>query len=118
VKLPVFTTVKLHALLCLFGQIIFIILFSSFVVVLGGVSVLAIGPKVRGFKPGREMDFLTGIKIRRTSSFGGEVKTSVHAVRLHGMLKILSEYEQIYFVRSNSLFPSPVPSTLLLDGCW
>jgi hypothetical protein len=41
------------------------------------VSVLATGPKVRGFKPRpRSMDF-KGDKIRSTPSFGGEVKPSV-----------------------------------------
>jgi hypothetical protein len=43
---------------------------------LGGVvvSVLAILPKVRGFKPGRNDGLLRAIKIRSTPSFGGEVK--------------------------------------------
>jgi hypothetical protein len=40
-------------------------------------SVLATGPKVRGFKPGRGDGFLRVIKIRSTTSFGGEVKPSV-----------------------------------------
>jgi hypothetical protein len=38
------------------------------------VSVLAIGPKVRGFKPAEATEFLRAIKIRSTPSFGGEVK--------------------------------------------
>jgi hypothetical protein len=38
------------------------------------VSVLAIGPKVRGFKPGRDDEFSRAIKIRSTPSFGWEVK--------------------------------------------
>jgi hypothetical protein len=38
------------------------------------VSVLATGPKSRGFKPGRGDGFLRAIKIRSTPSFGGEVK--------------------------------------------
>jgi hypothetical protein len=39
---------------------------------LGGVmvSVLATGPMVRGFKPGRGDGFLRAIKIRNTPSFG------------------------------------------------
>jgi hypothetical protein len=47
-------------------------------VVVGGVMVivLATGPKVRGFKPGRKRCFFKGEKIRSTS-FGGEVKPSV-----------------------------------------
>jgi hypothetical protein len=47
---------------------------------LGGlvVSVLANGPKVRGFDPPTEVDgFLRMIKIQSTTSFGGEVKPSV-----------------------------------------
>jgi hypothetical protein len=40
------------------------------------VSMLATGPKVRGFKPGRGDGFLWTIKIRCTPSFGGEVNPS------------------------------------------
>jgi hypothetical protein len=38
------------------------------------VSVLAIGPKVRQFKPNRGDGFLKAIKIHSIPSFGGEVK--------------------------------------------
>jgi hypothetical protein len=38
------------------------------------VSVLAIGSKVRRFKPGQSVGFLKAIKIRITPFFGGEVK--------------------------------------------
>jgi hypothetical protein len=42
------------------------------------VSVLATGPKVRGGSIPTEVDgFLRVIKIRSTTSFGGEVKPSV-----------------------------------------
>jgi hypothetical protein len=46
---------------------------------LGGVvvSVLATGPKVGGFKPGRADEFLRAIKIRSTLSFELEVKPDV-----------------------------------------
>jgi hypothetical protein len=48
---------------------------------LGGlvVSVLATGPKVRGFKPGRGrwIWIFKDDKIRSTPFFGGEVKPSV-----------------------------------------
>jgi hypothetical protein len=40
------------------------------------VSVLAIEPKVRGFKSGRGDGFFRAIEIRSTSSMGGEVKLS------------------------------------------
>jgi hypothetical protein len=38
------------------------------------VIVLALGPKVRGFKPGDSGGFLRVIKILSTTSLGGEVK--------------------------------------------
>jgi hypothetical protein len=41
------------------------------------VSVLATGPKGRGFEPGQGDGFLTVIKIRSTTSFGREVKPEV-----------------------------------------
>jgi hypothetical protein len=49
---------------------------TEYLVALGGlvVSVLATGPKVRGFDGD---GFLRVIKIRSTTSFGGEVKPSV-----------------------------------------
>jgi hypothetical protein len=40
------------------------------------VIVLAIGPKVHGFKPGRGRWILEAIQIRSTTSFGGEIKLS------------------------------------------
>jgi hypothetical protein len=41
-----------------------------------GVSVLAFGTQVRGFKSGRSRRIFKGEKILSTSSFGGEVKPS------------------------------------------
>jgi hypothetical protein len=38
------------------------------------VIVLAIGLKVRGFKPAEDAGFLRAIKIRNTTFFVGEVK--------------------------------------------
>jgi hypothetical protein len=52
------------------------------------VSVLAIGPKGCGFKPGRGDGFLRAIKIRSTPSFGWEVKPEVPCRKILGMLKI------------------------------
>jgi hypothetical protein len=51
---------------------------------LGG-AILAIGPNVRGLKPGRDDGFLGAIKIRSTTSFGGEVKPSTpfHKILRH-----------------------------------
>jgi hypothetical protein len=46
---------------------------------LGGVvvSVLATGPKGRGFEPGQDDGFLRAIKNRSIPSFGSEVKPEV-----------------------------------------
>jgi hypothetical protein len=41
------------------------------------VSVLATGPKGRGFEPGQGDGFLRAIKIRSTLSFGWEIKPEV-----------------------------------------
>jgi hypothetical protein len=40
------------------------------------VIVLAIGPKVRGFKPGQGRWTFKGNKMRNMTSFGGEVNPS------------------------------------------
>jgi hypothetical protein len=55
------------------------------------IIVLAIGPKVRGFKPGRERYILRAIKLLSTTFFGREVKPSVPCRKvLHTKLKILT----------------------------
>jgi hypothetical protein len=40
------------------------------------VIVLPIGLKVRGFKPAEDKGFVGAMKIRSTTSFGGQVKPS------------------------------------------
>jgi hypothetical protein len=54
--------------------------------------VLAIGPKVHRFKPGRGDGFLMAIKIRSTPSFGGELVHRLPASRFYDMVKIPAEY--------------------------
>jgi hypothetical protein len=56
------------------------------------VSVLATGPKVRGFKPGRGDLFLRAMKIRSTPSFGGEVKPSAP---FHKILRHVKNHLQV-----------------------
>jgi hypothetical protein len=52
------------------------------------VSVLATGPKGRGFKPGQSNGFLSVIKIRTTpSSWMGSKAGRSHAVRLYAACK-------------------------------
>jgi hypothetical protein len=62
----------------------------NLIIILGGVIVIVIatGPKVCGFKPGRRRWVLMAIKIRITTSVGREVMLSAHVVRFYGMLKI------------------------------
>jgi hypothetical protein len=57
-------------------------------------SVLAIGTKVRGFKPGLGDGFLRAVKIRRTPSFGGEVKPEATCRKILQHVKELYEYER------------------------
>jgi hypothetical protein len=67
---------------------------------LGGVmvSVLANGPKVHGFKPGRGDGFFKCDRISSTPSFGGEVKPSVPCRKiLRHVKKITLKHEQRYF---------------------
>jgi hypothetical protein len=61
------------------------------------VSVLAIGPKVRGFKRGRGGMLLRAVKILCTPSFVGEVKREVPCRKVldmeisHGNMKKYSK---------------------------
>jgi hypothetical protein len=85
---------------------------------IGGVmvSVLAIEPKVRGFKPGRGDGFFRAIEIRSTSCLGGEVKLSAPCSKiLRHVKKVTCKYEQKYFARSNSNIPFESSSCFLLD---
>jgi hypothetical protein len=61
---------------------------------LGGVmvSVLAIRPKVRGFKLGRGDGFLMAIKIRSTSSFGVEVKPEAPCSKILRHVKFICRF--------------------------
>jgi hypothetical protein len=63
---------------------------------LGGavVSVIAIRPKFRGFRPGRGCGFLRAIKISSTPFFGGEVKPQAP-------YKILRHVKNLLQIRTN-----------------
>jgi hypothetical protein len=59
------------------------------------VSVLVTAYKVRGFKPAERDGFLKAIKIRSTSSFGGEVKPDAPCRKIiRDVKKISCKYEQ------------------------
>jgi hypothetical protein len=69
------------------------------------VSVLAIGLKRRGFKPGRDDGFIRAIKILNTPSFGGEMSCWLHVVRFYDMLNNSRKYERdILHTKSNISF--------------
>jgi hypothetical protein len=70
------------------------VLFLPFVTNLAGVMVimLAIGSKGRGFKPGRDDEFLRTINIRSSTSFGEEVKPSAPC------FKILRNVKKYFYV--------------------
>jgi hypothetical protein len=53
------------------------------------IIVLSIRLKVACSNLVEDDGFLRAIKIRGTTSFGGEVKTSPHVLRFYGVLKIL-----------------------------
>jgi hypothetical protein len=65
------------------------------------VSMLAIGPKVRGFKPGRDDGFLT-ITIRSTPFFGGQVKALAPCLKILRHVKGHFEAWTNIFRRPNS----------------
>jgi hypothetical protein len=69
---------------------------------LGGVmvSVLAIGPKVRWFNPGRGDEILRMIKIRSTPSFEWQVKPEAPSRNIvRHIQNSLGKYEQKYCAR-------------------
>jgi hypothetical protein len=70
------------------------------------VSVLAIGPKVRGFRPGRGDRFLRAINVHSIPSFRGEVKAEAPCKILR-YVKITCKYEHKYF-RAKFLFLFPI----------
>jgi hypothetical protein len=82
------------------------------------VSVLAIGPKVRGFKPGCGGEFSREIKILRLLSFRGAIKPEASCRKIlrhvinHLQLRIKIIRKTIFiipFARSPCLLP---------DDCW
>jgi hypothetical protein len=80
------------------------------------VRVLAIGPKVRGFRPGRGDGLLRAIKIRSTSSFGGRGSNIVGPMLLDctAFKNHFWKFEKKYFARPNlSFFANS--SCLVLD---
>jgi hypothetical protein len=78
------------------------------------VIVLAIGPKARGFKPGRQRWIFRAIKVRSTIPFGVEVQPSVPCCKILRHVKDTSRHH-IDIDRQNSapFLAQFVPASLL-----
>jgi hypothetical protein len=78
------------------------------------LACLSLDPRFAGSIPAEVDRFLGVIKIRRTPSFGGEVKPLAPC---RNILRHVKEPFEVWKIcsRQNSSFPSPVPLTLLLD---
>jgi hypothetical protein len=74
------------------------------------VSVLTTGPKGRGFEPDQGNGFLIAIKIRRTLSFGWEIKPEVPCRNIlrhvKDLLKTHGDEETKFSFPSTTLLPS------------
>jgi hypothetical protein len=73
------------------------------------VSVLAIGPKGRGFKPGRGDRLLRAIKICSRPSFGWGVKLEVPCRKI--LLHVKRSLEVFQILIGKILSPSSIPPT-------
>jgi hypothetical protein len=81
------------------------------------VIVLAIVPKVHGFKPGRGQWIFKNDKIRSTTSFGGEVKPSLSCRNILLHLYNPAEYDRdTWQTKLTDIFLQV--STLPLGVCW
>jgi hypothetical protein len=85
--------------------------------------VLAIGPKVCGFRAGEDDEFLRAIKIRGTTSLGGEVEPAVpcrkilrHVKYLYSMNVILVGKIRGYFLPHFPCFATRCIFWLLPDN--
>jgi hypothetical protein len=89
------------------------------------VSVLAIGPKVRGLKPSRRRWIFNDGKIRITTSFGGEMKPQVlcgkilwHIEKPLGMKAILRRQNPLTFLANFLLYRYVQPLLVITRELW
>jgi hypothetical protein len=80
------------------------------------VSVLVIRPKIRCFKPGLGDGFLRAIKIRSTSSFGGEVKPEAHCLKILRQVKYHLQLRTKILRKAKFIIPFSRSSCLLPDN--
>jgi hypothetical protein len=76
------------------------------------------GPKLRGLKPGQGDALLRVVKMRRTSSFGGETKPSAPCNKILRMLKIPTSIKEILRMHNSAAISRQVSPASLLDVCW
>jgi hypothetical protein len=69
-------------------------------------------PRFGGANSAEEDGFLMAIKIRSTTSLGGEVNPSAHVVRFYGMLKKPAKYERDMYLSKFTVKFSPKFSLL------
>jgi hypothetical protein len=85
---------------------------------LGGLVVACLPPDPRfaGSNPAEDNGFLRVIKIRSTTSFGGEVKSSVPCRRFTACKRTLRIWKRCFVQNSAAMFLTHVSPALLLDG--
>jgi hypothetical protein len=77
------------------------------------IIVLAIGQKVRGFKPSRGLDFLRAITIWTLSSFKGEVKPTVPCRKFSRHIKGPYSMNEIFVAKFTDISCQVSPELLL-----
>jgi hypothetical protein len=77
------------------------------------IIVLAIGQKVRGFKPNRGLEFLREIKIRTVTSFKEEVKPAVPCRKFSRHLKDPYSMNDIFLTKFADISRQVSPELLL-----
>jgi hypothetical protein len=73
------------------------------------VKVLATGPKVRGFKRGRDDGFLRALKVRSTLSFGWEVKSEAPCRKILRHVKNRLQVWNKILCNTKFSYLSPIP---------
>jgi hypothetical protein len=82
------------------------------------VSVLVTGPKYRGFKPGRDDEFLRAIKVHSTLSFAREVKPEVLCSKILRHVKDPLTYQRYSFLRPFLLLSPDVSAGRTTRELW
>jgi hypothetical protein len=81
------------------------------------LACLPLDSRLAGSNQSEDNGFLRGTKIRSKTSFGGEVKLSVHVVRFYGMLKNPTNVKEIHRRKNSGDISRQVSPASLLDIC-